>query len=170
MNPKLAVFLLLVPGIAFAGAASKKPTAPTAPSTKAQWRIKAPATTTSDAMDDHGSRSLPLDITTDCAAHFRVERLTYSMDAGDREALRRAFMGTGSISSLEIVVTKLFSGRGEPPSLTLIQERGTPMRFSLSNSININAWPRKGYRVVGYFEADKLQRPRFWTRLKVSCD
>ena len=169
MYTRLAALVLLAPAVALTTQTVVKP-APSKVTTKAQWRIKVPATTSSDAMDDHGARSLPVIISADCAARFRVDRLTYSMDAGDTAAIRRAFAGKGSISSLEIVVTKLFAGRGEPPALALIQEKGATMRFSLSSNINVNAWPRKGYRLVSDFEADKLQTPKFWTRLEATCE
>lgn len=136
---------------------------------KVNWLVKSPATTTENAKADRGAKELPLSISNDCATRFKIEKLAYKVDAGDSERIMRSLSGTGSMSDLEVVMVKQFAGRGATPDMVLIMGNGKRYGLDLNSIVDVGAWPRKGYRIKGFFGADNFQRPDFWSGVEVRC-
>src|ERR1700690_1209689 len=109
------LFAMLALALALPLAEASPPNAPAAGRTiKLRWLIKTPASTIENAKVVRGSRDLPLSVSPDCAARFKVDSLSYTFD-GNMQRVNRFLAGIDSMSDLKVVIIKQFAGRGEPP-------------------------------------------------------
>jgi hypothetical protein len=140
------------------------------PSTvKASWAIMGPATTTSPSFNDRGSIAVHLESSKLCNERFRIEQLHFVQDWRDREKIARALTGKGAFTTLDVTLRKLFPGRGRAPQIA-IGQNGKRSQYTFENTIDVDEWPRQGYRIVGQINADDMAMPKFWRYVVLTCE
>jgi hypothetical protein len=139
-------------------------------SVKASWTLIVPATTTTPPTNDRSSIAVPLKSSKLCNERFRIEQLHFAQDYRDREKIARSLMGQGTFTTLDITLRKLFPGRGLEPEIVIQIENDNRKRFTFGNAIDVDAWPRQGYRIVGQFKADDMPFPKFWQHVELACE
>lgn len=139
-------------------------------SVKASWTLIVPATTTTPPTNDRSSIAVPLKSSKLCNERFRIEQLHFAQDYRDREKIARALMGQGTFTTLDITLRKLFPGRGLEPEIVIQIKNDNRKRFTFGNAIDVDAWPRQGYRIVGQFKADDMPFPEFWQHVELACE
>lgn len=137
---------------------------------KASWMLKSPPTAKTDAEVVKGSVHVPLLVSDGCKKNYRIDELFLHGDATDEKRVRQALLGQGSVSDLQITITKLFAGRAELPTLVIHDKDGKSHRLTFDGSVDYNKWPSKGYQIKATFSAGSISLPKFWNKVELLCD
>lgn len=177
------VLLLLFVGVGIIGSLVSKsppPSASTAPTSQpdgtisagkvsVKWTERFPATTTSEAVNKQSSVDVPLFTdTNDCMQRFKVRSIRVIYESGGRAVIDLA-------PEIAVSIQKLFAGRGEEPALQITFKKARPkvLSLGLSEVIDTEQWPKKGYVIEGTLTlrelSQALEKPSDWQRVELLC-
>ena len=144
-------------------------TKPNTHEVKVAWILKTPPSTTEDGKTDKGIVLLPLKTTSECVSKYKINKMLFNVDTTDKNKVLKALSGQGSLVNLEVVIIKQYQGRGHAPEIIIVTKKGDKYNLNFSAGIDVNMWPKRGYKIIGDYQADKMVFPEHWKEIEMIC-